>query len=396
MNADIRIPDLAESVAEARILSWLKQAGDTVSEGEKLVEVETDKVVLEVTAPASGRLAQVLKGPGDAADSGEVIGTVDTQASAETTPTAAAAPDPAEQPATTTASAGPSARRALTEHDVDATAISGSGPHGRITRQDVDKAARKDNKVRSEPPVEYRVDSRPEHMAGERREPMSRLRATVARRLLEAQHNAAILTTFNEINMQPMMALRKDHQQAFTEKYGVKLGFMSFFVKAAVNALQKFPAINAFIDGDDIVYHDCWHIGMAIGSPRGLLVPVLQHAETMSFADIEHAIVDFAARAVDGQIRPEELAGGTFTITNGGVFGSMLSTPIVNPPQSGILGLHKIQQRPVAENGEVVIRPVMYVALSYDHRIVDGREAVQFLVAIKDTLEDPDRLLLSI
>ncbi len=375
MNIEINVPQLSESVTEATLLTWHKQVGEAVSEGENLIDIETDKVVLELPAPKSGVLAKINKNDGDKVVAGEVIALLDTEA----VPTASVAKAEAG-PAVT-----PSARKLAHANDVDASRLQGSGRHGAVTREDVLAAVERPAVVQAE--AGGRI---------EQRVPMTRIRQRIAERLLQSQANAAILTTFNEVNMQPVIDLRNKYKEAFEKKHDIKLGFTSFFVKAAVHALQKFPVVNASVDGTDIVYHGYFDIGVAIGSERGLVVPIIRDADKLSFADIEKQVADFAARAKDGKLTLEELTGGTFSITNGGVFGSMLSTPIINPPQSAILGIHATKDRPVAENGQVVIRPMNYLALSYDHRIIDGREAVQFLVAIKEALEFPGRELLDL
>jgi 2-oxoglutarate dehydrogenase E2 component (dihydrolipoamide succinyltransferase) len=421
MVVEVKVPQLSESVAEATLLTWHKQAGEAVKRDENLVDIETDKVVLELPAPADGVLAKIVKGDGSTVVSGEVIATLDTEAKAATGAPAVAAPavraapvavapTPAPEPAAARADARlmPAARKLVEEHAVDPTKITGSGREGRITKGDVIEQlvrtqapaappstvpAPKPALAPAPPPVslEKVLSGRPEQ-----RVPMSRLRARIAERLVQSQSTAAILTTFNEVNMQPVMDLRKRHQERFEKDHGVRLGFMSFFVKAAVYALKKYPILNASVDGNDIVYHGYFDVGIAVGSPRGLVVPILRDADQRSFADIEKAIAEFGKRAQEGKLTLEELTGGTFSISNGGVFGSMLSTPIINPPQSAILGIHLTRDRPVAENGQVVIRPINYLALSYDHRIIDGREAVLGLVAIKEALEDPARLLLDL
>ena len=400
---EVKVPQLSESVSEATLLTWHKKAGDAVSEGENLIDIETDKVVLELPAIKSGVLRKIIKEDGAQVGSGELIAEIDTDAVAQPGQTvSAAAPAAAAQvtkasaapaPAAASGTAGqatPSARKLAHQHELDAGQLQGSGKHGVVTKEDVLHA------VKSEPPAPYVVSPVATGDRTEQRVPMTRIRQRIAERLLQSQANAAILTTFNEVNMQPVMELRTRYKDRFEKKHGVKLGFSSFFVKAAVYALKKFPVVNASVDGKDFIYHGYFDIGMAIGSERGLVVPILRDADQMSLADIEHRIADFAARAKDGKITMEELTGGTFSITNGGVFGSMLSTPIINPPQSAILGIHATKDRPVAENGQVVIRPMNYLALSYDHRIIDGREAVQFLVAIKEFLENPGLVLLDL
>jgi 2-oxoglutarate dehydrogenase E2 component (dihydrolipoamide succinyltransferase) len=395
---EVKVPQLSESVSEASLLTWHKQVGQAVKEGENLIDIETDKVVLELPAIKSGVLVKIIKADGAKVGSGEIIAQIDTAAVAQAAaPTAApaavapvaaavAAPVASSQPA----AVSPSARKLAGALDVDAGSLQGSGRGGLVTKEDVLGAVQQ--------PASRSVSAvaAPAGDRAEQRVPMTRIRQRIAERLLQSQQNSAILTTFNEVNMQPVIELRNKYKEAFEKKHGVKLGFSSFFVKAVVTALKKFPIVNASVDGNDIIYHSYFDVGMAIGSERGLVVPILRNAEQMSIADIEKAIADFAARAKVGKITMEELTGGTFSITNGGVFGSMLSTPIINPPQSAILGIHATKDRPVAENGQVVIRPMNYLALSYDHRIIDGREAVQFLVAIKDALEDPARALLDL
>ena len=381
MTTAVTVPALPESVADATLINWNKKPGDSVREGENLVELETDKVVLEMPAPVSGVLKEITAQDGATVTGGDIIAYIEEGAVADAPAAAPAAEQtaaPAAPVATDDKALSPAARKLAAEAGVAAGDIAGSGRGGRVTKNDVKQ-----------------------HLAGgsrrhEERVPMTRLRKRIAERLLEAQHNAAMLTTFNEVNMRAVMALRKKYQDAFVAKNGVKLGFMSFFVKAAVEALKKYPAVNASIDGDDIIYHNYCDIGIAVSSPRGLVVPILRNAELMGFADIEDGILDYAAKAKDGSLAIEDMTGGTFTITNGGTFGSMMSTPIINPPQSGILGMHNIVERPVAENGQVVIAPMMYIALSYDHRIIDGREAVGFLVEIKQLIEGPARLILNL
>jgi 2-oxoglutarate dehydrogenase E2 component (dihydrolipoamide succinyltransferase) len=381
MLIEVKVPQLSESVTEATLLTWHKKIGEAVNEGENLIDIETDKVVLELPAIKSGVLSKIIKADGAKVGSGEIIAQIDTEAAAAAAPKARAEVMP---------TATPSARKLAHAHDVDASQLKGSGKHGVVTREDVLGAVQQP--ATAQPvPVAAAAGERPEQ-----RVPMTRIRQRIAERLLQSQANAAILTTFNEVNMQPVMELRARYKDAFEKKHGVKLGFSSFFVKAAVHALQKFPVVNASVDGSDIIYHGYFDIGVAIGSERGLVVPVIRDADKLSFADIEKSIADYAARARDGKLGMEELSGGTFSITNGGVFGSMLSTPIINPPQSAILGIHATKDRPVAENGQVVIRPMNYLALSYDHRIIDGREAVQFLVAIKEFLEMPGQVLLDL
>ncbi|MBB5216811.1 2-oxoglutarate dehydrogenase complex dihydrolipoyllysine-residue succinyltransferase [Parapusillimonas granuli] len=398
---DVLVPQLSESVSEATLLNWKKQPGEAVEADEILIEVETDKVVLEVPAPAGGVLKEIVKGDGSTVTSGEVLARIDTEGKAAAAPAAAgAAPAaPASAPAAAAAApaasaiTSPAAGKILADKGVDPASVEGTGRGGRITKGDALQAGAAPAKKAAAPvaPPTLSLDGRPEQ-----RVPMSRLRARVAERLLQSQSENAILTTFNEVNMQGILDLRKKYKDEFEKEHGVKLGFTSFFVKAAVAALKKYPVLNASVDGKDIIYHGYFDIGIAVGSPRGLVVPILRNADQLSIADIEKQIADFGARARDGKLSLEELTGGTFSISNGGVFGSMLSTPIINPPQSAILGIHATKDRPVAENGQVVIRPMNYLALSYDHRIIDGREAVLGLVAMKEALEDPQRLLLDV
>jgi 2-oxoglutarate dehydrogenase E2 component (dihydrolipoamide succinyltransferase) len=412
MLVDVKVPQLSESVAEATLVTWHKKPGDYVERDENLIDIETDKVVMELPAPVSGVLAKIAKADGGTVTSNEIIASIDTEAKAAIAKAAAPAAKQDAAPKAPTAasqatpavsadvvSALPAARKLLAEQALDAAAIAGTGRGGRVTKGDV--IAHVEAKVTAPTPAQSKVEAlnltamkitgRPEQ-----RVPMSRLRARIAERLVQSQSTAAILTTFNEVNMQPVMDLRNKYKEKFEKEHGVKLGFMSFFVKAAVAALKKFPLVNASIDGNDIIYHGYYDIGIAVGSPRGLVVPIIRDADRLSFSDIEKRITDFGARAQDGKLTIEELSGGTFSISNGGVFGSMLSTPIINPPQSAILGVHATKERPVVENGQIVIRPMNYLALSYDHRIIDGREAVLSLVAMKDALEDPARLLLEL
>lgn len=401
---DVLVPQLSESVSEATLLNWKKQPGEAVEADEILIEVETDKVVLEVPAPASGVLKEIVKGDASTVTSGEVLARIDTEGKAAAAPAAEApAEEPAAEPQAAPAAAGgskagssvtsPAAGKILADKGVDPASVDGTGRGGRITKGDALQAGSAPAKKAAAPaaPASLSLDGRPEQ-----RVPMSRLRARVAERLLQSQSENAILTTFNEVNMQGILDLRKKYKDQFEKEHGVKLGFTSFFVKAAVAALKKYPVVNASVDGKDIIYHGYFDIGIAVGSPRGLVVPILRNADQLSIAEIEKQIADFGARARDGKLGLEELTGGTFSISNGGVFGSMLSTPIINPPQSAILGIHATKDRPVAENGQVVIRPMNYLALSYDHRIIDGREAVLALVAMKEALEDPQRLLLDV
>lgn len=392
---EVKVPQLSESVSEATLLTWHKKVGEAVKEDENLIDVETDKVVLELPAPQSGVLIKIIKRDGEKVGSNEVIAQIDTAAVAKPVKAAAQAAAAAAVP--------PSVRKLAREHEVDASHLQGSGRSGRVTKEDVLNAMQQVSQV------EVPVNRVPQAVAGlaasgiapsgnrpEQRVAMTRIRQRIAERLLQSQQNAAILTTFNEVNMQPVIDLRNRYKDAFEKKHGVKLGFSSFFVKAAVLALQKFPIVNASVDGSDIIYHGYFDIGMAIGSERGLVVPIIRDADKLSFSDIEKQIADFGARAKVGKLTMEELTGGTFSVSNGGVFGSMLSTPIINPPQAAILGIHATKDRPVAENGQVVIRPMNYLALSYDHRIIDGREAVLFLATIKEALEYPGRVLLDL
>ncbi|MGB3706418.1 MAG: 2-oxoglutarate dehydrogenase complex dihydrolipoyllysine-residue succinyltransferase [Castellaniella sp.] len=393
---EVLVPQLSESVSEATLLNWKKQPGEAVEADEILIEVETDKVVLEVPAPASGVLSEIVKGDGSTVTSGEVLARIDTAAkAAAAAPAAVAAPAPAvaeaAKPATKSSVVSPAAGKILSEKGIDPASVEGTGRGGRVTKGDALGAAQAPAAATPSAPVPVSLDGRPEQ-----RVPMSRLRARVAERLIQSQSENAILTTFNEVNMQAIMDLRKKYKDVFEKEHGVKLGFTSFFVKAAVAALKRYPVVNASVDGKDIIYHGYFDIGVAVGSPRGLVVPVLRNADQLSLADIEKQIADFGRRAQDGKLTLDELTGGTFSISNGGVFGSMLSTPIINPPQSAILGIHATKDRPVVENGQIVIRPINYLALSYDHRIIDGREAVLALVAMKEALEDPQRLLLSV
>ena len=393
MIIDVKVPMLSESVSEGTLLEWKKKVGEAVARDEILIDIETDKVVLEVPSPQAGVLVEIIAQNGETVAAEQVLARIDTAATASAsaeTPAAAPAPEAAPAAAQTNA-AMPAAAKLAAETGVDVNALQGSGRDGRVLKEDVQNAAAKPAAAPAAAPAPVPAGVRPEQ-----RVPMSRLRARVAERLLASQQENAILTTFNEVNMKPIMDLRAKYKEKFEKEHGTKLGFMSFFVKAAVAALKKYPVVNASVDGNDIVYHGYFDIGIAIGSPRGLVVPILRDADQMSIADIEQAIVDYAKKAKDGKIALEDLTGGTFSITNGGTFGSMMSTPIINPPQSAILGMHATKERAVVENGQVVVRPMMYLALSYDHRIIDGREAVLTLVAIKDALEDPARLLLDL
>ena len=403
MLIDVKVPQLSESVAEATLVAWHKKTGEAVSRDENLIDIETDKVVLELPAPDGGVIVEIIKGDGDTVVAGEVIARIDTAAQASAAPAAAAAPKAAAAPAPAAAPAAaapsaagvamPAARKILDEKGIAAADVAGSGRGGRVTKEDAQAAQPKAAApaLAAAPAVQIPLGERPEQ-----RVPMSRLRARIAERLLQSKNENAILTTFNEVNMAPIMALRKQYGEKFEKAHGVRLGFMGFFVKAAVAALQKFPILNASVNGNDIVYHGYIDIGIAVGSPRGLVVPIIRDADQMTIADIEKKIAEFGQKAKDGKISMEELTGGTFSISNGGIFGSMLSTPIINPPQSAILGIHATKDRAVVENGQVVVRPINYLAMSYDHRIIDGREAVLGLVTMKEALEDPARLLLGV
>ncbi len=404
MLIEVKVPQLSESVAEATLLAWHKKQGEAVKRDENLIDIETDKVVLELPAPADGVLVSVKKGDKSTVVAGEVIATIDTEGKASAAAPAAQEKPAAEKPKPAAAPASPAvmpaAQKIAAEKGIDTSQVQGTGRDGRVTKGDVlaqpaggpplvQKAALQ------QPPAPVNVDKM---LAGrpEQRVAMSRLRQRIAERLVQSQSTAAILTTFNEVNMQPVMEMRKRYQERFEKEHGTKLGFMSFFVKAAVHALKKYPVVNASVDGTDIIYHGYFDIGVAVGSPRGLVVPILRDADQLSFAAIEKKIAEFGKKAQDGKLSLEDLTGGTFSISNGGTFGSMLSTPIINPPQSAILGIHATKERAVVENGQVVVRPMNYFALSYDHRIIDGREAVLALVAMKEALEDPARLVLEI
>jgi 2-oxoglutarate dehydrogenase E2 component (dihydrolipoamide succinyltransferase) len=421
VSIEVKVPQLPESVADATLVAWHKKAGDAVRREENLVDLETDKVVLEVPAPADGVIREIVASDGAVVTSGQLLAILEPGAAAAAAapaakdkaapvaPKAAPPPKAAPEPAARAPASkmGPAVRKLVEEHDLDPTAIAGSGREGRITKGDVlDYIA--DHQA-THVGIEHDVVSRiggakppaprptaPGISRNEHRVAMTRLRARIAERLLQAQQQAAMLTTFNEVDMTAVMALRQRYQEPFTAKHGIKLGLMSFFVKASVEALRQFPVLNASVDGNDIIYHEFFDIGVAVSTDRGLVVPVLRNAEVMGFGVIEQTIRDFGERARKGSLQMEELTGGTFTITNGGIFGSLMSTPILNPPQSGILGMHKIQERPTVVGGKIEARPMMYLALTYDHRIVDGRESVQFLVHVKDLLEDPARLLLEI
>jgi len=416
---EVKVPQLSESVAEATMLQWKKKAGEAVAIDEILIEIETDKVVLEVPAPAAGVLAEIVQADGATVAADQVIAKIDTEGKAGAAAPAAApaAAAPAAAPAAAAASGGaksdvamPAAAKLLADNNLKTGDVAGTGKDGRVTKGDVLAAVAGGAKPAAAPaaqiPTAAPKSALPQVAAParapdlgdrpEERVPMSRLRARIAERLLQSQSTNAILTTFNEVNMAPVMELRKRFQDTFTKEHGVKLGFMSFFVKAAVHALKKYPVLNASVDGNDILYHGYFDIGIAVGSPRGLVVPILRNADQMSFADIEKKIAEYGQKAKDGKLGIEEMTGGTFSISNGGTFGSMLSTPIINPPQSAILGVHATKDRAVVENGQVVVRPMNYLAMSYDHRIIDGREAVLGLVAMKEALEDPSRLLFDI
>ena len=400
MSIEVKVPALPESVSDATIAAWHKKAGDAVSRGENILDLETDKVVLEVPAPADGILSEIACEVGAVVTSGQLLAKIDESAKAS-----ASDPKPADadksiaaiKPAvdvndtknSETVATGPAVRRLLAEHDVDPNKIQGSGKDGRLTKPDVIGFIENGRQMASQ--ISAASGSREE-----RRVPMTRLRIKVAERLVSAQHSAAMLTTFNEVNLQAVMALRAQYKDSFEKKHGVKLGFMSFFTKAVVESLKKFPVVNASIEGTDVVYHGYYDVGIAVTTERGLVVPVVRNADQLSLAEIEQTIVDAAGRARSGKLTLEELQGGTFTITNSGIFGSLLSTPIINPPQTAILGMHKIEDRPVVEKGQIVIRPMMYLALSYDHRLIDGKDSVQFLVSVKELLEDPARLLLNV
>ncbi len=399
MTIEIRVPQLPESVTDATLVSWHKKAGEPVMRDENLVDLETDKVVLEVPAPASGTLSDIKVGDGTTVTSGELLALLEEgEVSEPVSSVEGAKPHVVARPVEAEAShkLSPAVRRLLDEHDLDATIIEGTGKDGRITKSDVMaylKSHSDENVAPADQPV-VMPESGPSRT--EQRVPMTRLRARIAERMVEAQHAAAMLTTFNEVDLSKVISLRKRYRESFEKEHGVRLGYMSFFAKASVEALKKFPVVNASIEGNDIVYHDYFDIGIAVSSDRGLLVPVLRDVDKLSFAQIESDIAELGTKAREGTMSMDDLTGGTFTITNGGIFGSMLSTPILNPPQSAILGMHAIQERPMVIDGEVVVRPMMYLALTYDHRIIDGREAVQFLVSVKNSLEDPGRLLLQL
>ncbi|WP_100640253.1 2-oxoglutarate dehydrogenase complex dihydrolipoyllysine-residue succinyltransferase [Marinobacter salexigens] len=409
MSTEIKAPVFPESVAEGTVATWHKQPGEACSRDDLIVDIETDKVVLEVVAPADGVIEEIVKGEGDTVESGELIGkfkagaVADAGVSESKASTADADKDEAkaeQSQESADAILSPAARKLADENNVDPSAVKGTGKDGRVTKEDVQnhvdaaKSSGEASKAAAPaamPEVNVAAGERPQ-----KRVPMTRLRASIAKRLVNAQQTAAMLTTFNEVDMGPIMELRKQYQDSFVKRHDIKLGFMSFFAKAATEALKRFPAVNASIDGNDMVYHGYQDIGVAVSTERGLVVPVVRDVDALGLADIEKKIVEYGTKAKDGKLAIEDMTGGTFTITNGGIFGSLLSTPILNPPQTAILGMHKIQERPMAVNGKVKIRPMMYLALSYDHRMVDGKEAVQFLVAIKDMLEDPARILLDV
>ena len=417
MKVDVTVPELAESITEAVVGEWLKQPGDAVEEGEQIVDIETDKVILEITAPQGGELASINKQKNENVKSNEVIATINTNTNSETSRSTAKNSNVAQldvasksemfkEQLQSPVKTSPAVRKLAVENNVDINNVIGSGKGGRVTKQDIETYIKAEG-----PPSASELDAAteifeapqiPESDAIETSDredqhvPMTSLRKKIAKQLVKSQHESAILTTFNEVNMQNIMDLRSRYRESFEESHSVKLGFMSFFVKATIEALKEFPVLNASVEKDDIIYHNYFDIGIAISTQKGLIVPVIRNADGLTFAGIENAINDFGTRARENKITIEELTGGTFTITNGGVFGSMMSTPIINPPQSAILGMHSIQARPIAQNGEVVIAPMMYLALSYDHRIIDGKEAVQFLVQIKNIIEDPNRLLLQV
>ena len=407
MSIEIKVPPLPESVADATLVAWHKKAGDSVSRDENLVDLETDKVVLEVPAPASGTIAEIKVAEGATVVAGDILAILN-EGDAVVTDAATSAPAPeaaqvkleAPVPATKPSKTSPAVRRLLEEHDLDATMVIGTGKDGRITKADVMSFLKSDDLSNVTPgdpaPIMGDEDVSLALERKEQRVPMTRLRARIAERLVEAQHTAAMLTTFNEVDLTEVMALRKRYREAFEKEHGVRLGFMSFFAKAAVEALKRFPVVNASVEGTDVIYHNYFDIGIAVSTERGLMVPVLRDVDQMSFAQFERDLGEIAMKAQEGKIGMDDLTGGTFSITNGGVFGSMMSTPILNQPQSAILGMHAIQQRPMVVAGEIVARPMMYLALTYDHRIVDGKDSVQFLVTIKEQLEDPSRLLLQV
>ncbi|MFT7526042.1 MAG: 2-oxoglutarate dehydrogenase E2 component (dihydrolipoamide succinyltransferase) [Arenicella sp.] len=409
MSFEVKVPILPESVADATVAVWHKKVGDAVSIDENIVDIETEKVVLEVPSNVNGVIKEIFHQEGAVVGEQELLAIIEESAAASPSAPAAAAttavaattaPAPGADSSDDSDKLSPAVRKLIADNSLDASTIKGTGKNGRILKEDVLNTVSADSNTVATSSVAKAAtpaaSSSSSTERGERREPMTRLRATVARRLKEAQDTQAMLTTFNDVNLQTVMDLRKEYKEAFEKKHGTRLGFMSFFVKAAIEALKRFPAVNASIDGTDLVYHDYYDVGIAASSPRGLVVPVLRDVDQMSFAQVEKSISEYGAKAKDGKLTMDDLVGGTFTVSNGGVFGSMLSTPIVNPPQSAILGMHRIEERPVAENGQVVIRPMMYLALTYDHRIIDGKESVLFLRTIKECLEDPARLLLEI
>ena len=405
-SVDINVPDLPESVADGSVATWHKKPGDSVKRDEVLVEIETDKVILEVPASQDGILDAILEDEGATVTSRQVLGRIrpsdssglPTEEKSQSTESTPAQRQTASLEEESNDTLSPAIRRLIAEHSLDASAIKGSGVGGRITREDIDNhlATRKSAPAAVEPKVEVTAPVAALAGRSEKRVPMTRLRKRVAERLLEAKNSTAMLTTFNEINMKPIMDLRKQYGEAFEKRHGVRLGFMSFYIKAVVEALKRYPEVNASIDGEDVVYHNYFDVSIAVSTPRGLVTPVLRDVDTMGMADIEKKIKELAVKGRDGKLKVEELTGGNFTITNGGVFGSLMSTPIINPPQSAILGMHAIKDRPMAVNGQVVILPMMYLALSYDHRLIDGRESVGYLVTVKEMLEDPARLLLDV
>lgn len=405
MTIEVKVPQLPESVADATLVAWHKAPGDTVSRDENLVDLETDKVVLEVPAPTDGVLKEIRIGDGATVTGGELLAILEEGKAPAATGNGGTQPEPvstAESPPAGALKLSPSVRRVIEEHGIDPGQVAGTGKDGRITKTDVMEYLKGRDLPQPQPapprPVTTPSPLPESASAGrhEKRVPMTRLRARIAERMVEAKRTAAMLTSFNEVDLQEVMQIRRRYRDQFEKEYGTRLGYMSFFIKASIEALRKFPAVNASVEADDIIYHDYHDIGIAVSTPRGLVVPVLRDADLKSFAEVELAIVDYATRARDGNLTIAELTGGTFTITNGGVFGSLMSTPILNPPQSAILGMHKIQERPVVLDGEVVVRPMMYIALTYDHRIIDGREAVLFLVTVKEMLEDPARLLIQL
>lgn len=397
MSVEVKVPVLPESVSDATVVNWHKNVGDSVARDETLVDLETDKVVLEVPAPADGVISDILCETGKTVMANDLLAKI-TEGAVSEAPKVVEASAEEKAPEQHADDASPAVRRLLAEHQLEANQIKGSAKGGRLVKQDVLDFIAKGDSSKPAAASAAKAPAQPSTpgVREEKRVPMTRLRQKIAERLVEAQHNAAMLTTFNEVNLKAVMDLRKQYKTEFEKKHGVRLGFMSFFTKAVVEALKRFPSVNASIDGTDVVYHGYFDVGIAVSTERGLVVPVLRDVDKMSMAGVEQSINDCASRARDGKLALEEMQGGTFTITNGGVFGSLLATPILNPPQTGILGMHKIEERPVVENGEIVIRPMMYVALSYDHRLIDGKESVQFLVTVKSLLEDPTRLLLDV